>query len=199
MTASGAIDLNDDAGLEREADAIGIRASAQRPAPEKVTAPPPATARSVSGTIQRTEADALATANALPGAQAAALAAVPPVAFPFQRWANLVAARAVAAGAIALNWAAIATAYTRAGLNFGAANAMIAEATRMFNDPRPWTDPQARREAENVLNQMATARAGLLKQLPVGPIADAQLPSIKRSPSRSPISRPRSSGSRPNI
>jgi hypothetical protein len=173
------IGVNDDAALECEADAMGIRARSftLRSPPRELRAGAPAVAAANgAGAIQRTEADAVAAANRLVGAQAAAAAAVPPVPFPFASWAHLVAARRVAAGAVATNWDEIAAAYTRAGTVFAGTQAMIAEATRMFNDPRPWSDPQARREAENILQQMATAKAGLLKQLPAAPVPLAQRP-----------------------
>jgi hypothetical protein len=117
--------------------------------------------------VQRAELDAVAAANVLhpPG--------------NYMTWANVQAARALPVATIVTNWPAIARAYTAPGPTFAGGQALNVEAARMMADTRSWTDPQARREASNVLTQMVALKARLktdLKGVKPGPL---QVPLIQ--------------------
>jgi serine/threonine protein kinase len=69
-------------------------------------------------------------------------------------WADVVAAR-VNVPAIQAQWDDIQKAYTKAPTaKLKGLKEVEAEADRMIGDTRPWSDPQARREATHVLNKL---------------------------------------------
>ena len=153
--------VNDGAGLEGEAGMTGSKAPAARvpvAAPERLSvtsrrAASPIRALGGRAPIQRAELDAVVAARGFH------------VGGVYNTWADVVAARALPVAAITANWPAIAQAYTAPGPQFGGVQALDAEAARLVLDARSWSDPQARREASNVLAQMVNLRRTLRNQL----------------------------------
>jgi hypothetical protein len=160
MQMKDAVPVNDDAGLEHEADVMGARAAAAgQPSSDAAVSPtvqPLARASSLAGSsapVQRSELEAVVRANHVHPAGA------------YVAWGGITAARTAGVHAITANWKSIADAYVAPGPKFGGTGALDAEAGRLMADVRSWTDPQARREADNVLSQMAAMSKGLGKQL----------------------------------
>lgn len=157
MQMKDAVPVNDDAGLEHEADVMGARAAAGQPSSATASAVQRLAMASIpaggSAPVQRTELEAVVRANHVHPAGA------------YVAWGGITAARTAGIGAITANWKSIADAYVAPGPKFGGTGALDAEAGRLMADVRSWTDPQARREADNVLSQMAAMSKGLGKQL----------------------------------
>jgi hypothetical protein len=109
--------------------------------------------------IQRSEADAVSLANQLdPGLN--------PQTKKYQTWGDLTTARASNVPVIVTHWAEIADAYIKKStVIFTHHDELIAEADRMLQDNRNWTDPQARREASHILQQMVPKLASWEKHL----------------------------------
>jgi serine/threonine protein kinase len=160
MQMKGGVPVNDDAGLEHEADVMGARAAVVGQ-PTSDTAPSPAVQRPAissspaggSSPVQRSELEAAVRANQVHPAGV------------YVSWGGITAARTAGIAAITTNWKSIADAYVAPGRKFGGTGALDVEAARLMADVRSWTDPQARREADNVLSQMAAMSKALGKQL----------------------------------
>ncbi|MBI1295699.1 DUF4157 domain-containing protein [bacterium] len=109
--------------------------------------------------IQRSEADAVSLANQLDPAQN-------PNAKKYQTWGDLTTARESNVAVIVTNWSRIADAYIKKStVVFTHHHELITEADRMLQDQRNWTDPQARREASHILQQMVPKLATWEKHL----------------------------------
>jgi serine/threonine protein kinase len=160
MQMKDAVPLNDDAGLEHEADVMGGRAAvAGQPSSDTAASPTvqrPAIGSSPAGgsaPVQRSELEAVVRANHVHPAGA------------YVAWGGITAARTAGVNAITANWKSISDAYVAPGPKFGGTGALDIEAVRLIDDVRSWTDPQARREAESVLSQMAAMSKALGKRL----------------------------------
>ncbi len=104
-------------------------------------------------TVQRTEADAVKRANKLhPGGK-------------YQNWGQVRAAKDLPVRPIAKNWKSIYKAYLKEPKGSRKLEDLYAEADRLTTiDARHWSEPQARREAEAVLNQLVEWQAKLKKK-----------------------------------
>lgn len=141
-----------DQGLPSYQRAVAAPASASPPQTGGQPPAKPGIGSQSAPPIQRAEKEAVDLANQHHPAGA------------YQTWADITAARDAVA-VLDDNWEPIAAAYVSPGATFATTAALDAEAARMHGDLRSWTDPQARREAASVLNQMVEKRKKLREDL----------------------------------